>query len=176
MVQKIFTFGRMIKFSHTVFALPFALASVVLAQRHNPVTLKLLFLILLAMVGARSAAMGFNRLAVVSGFLQGLSVIPGLSRSASTIFSLSLGRKSPQEILRISYMMSAPVVLASSIYLYLNNPSMVFDLWPALVFSFLVGFFSLSFLLRISQRINFFTFALIFALICFIGAGIQYLI
>jgi 4-hydroxybenzoate polyprenyltransferase len=63
MVQKIFTFGRMIKFSHTVFALPFALISVVLAQRHNPITLKLLFLILLAMAGARSAAMGFNRLA-----------------------------------------------------------------------------------------------------------------
>ena len=120
--------------------------------------------------------LGFNNLAVVSGFLQGLSVIPGLSRSASTIFSLSLGKKSPREILKISYMMSAPVVLASSIYLYLNNPFIVFDLWPALVFSFLVGFFSLSFLLKISQKINFFTFALIFALICFIGAGIQYLI
>ncbi|MFH1675139.1 MAG: UbiA-like polyprenyltransferase, partial [Pseudomonadota bacterium] len=63
MVQKILNFGRMIKFSHTVFALPFALASVVLAQRHNPVTLKLLLLILIAMACARSAAMGFNRLA-----------------------------------------------------------------------------------------------------------------
>ncbi len=63
MLQTILSFGRMIKFSHTVFALPFALASVVLAQRHNPITLKLLLLILLAMACARSAAMGFNRLA-----------------------------------------------------------------------------------------------------------------
>ncbi len=120
--------------------------------------------------------LGFNNLAVISGFLQGLAVIPGLSRSASTIFSLSLGKKSPQEILKISYMMSAPVVLASSIYLYLNSPLIILDFWPALAFSFLVGFFSLRFLLNISKKINFFTFALIFALICFIGAGIQYLI
>jgi len=124
----------------------------------------------------KTISLGFNNLAVISGFLQGLAVIPGLSRSASTIFSLSLGKKSPQEILKISYMMSAPVVLASSIYLYLNNPFIIFDFWPALVFSFLVGFFSLNFLLNISRKINFFTFALIFALICLIGAGIQYLI
>jgi 4-hydroxybenzoate polyprenyltransferase len=56
-------FGRMIKFSHTVFALPFALAAVVLAQPSHGIPLRLLFWILVAMVGARSAAMGFNRIA-----------------------------------------------------------------------------------------------------------------
>ncbi len=55
-------FGRMIKFSHTIFALPFALAAVVLAQREHPLTPGLVFWILAAMVGARSAAMGFNRI------------------------------------------------------------------------------------------------------------------
>jgi putative 4-hydroxybenzoate polyprenyltransferase len=55
-------FGRMIKFSHTVFALPFALAAVVLAHRHAPVDPGQLLWILAAMVGARSAAMGFNRI------------------------------------------------------------------------------------------------------------------
>lgn len=59
---RIETFARMIKFSHTVFALPFALAAVLLAHRQQPVTPSLLFWILLAMVGARSAAMGFNRI------------------------------------------------------------------------------------------------------------------
>ena len=56
-------FGRMIRFSHTVFALPFALGAVVLAQRISPLTLRLLFWIVVAMAGARSAAMGFNRIA-----------------------------------------------------------------------------------------------------------------
>ena len=55
-------YGRMIKFSHTLFALPFALAAVVLAHRIHPVTWPQLLWILAAMVGARSAAMGFNRI------------------------------------------------------------------------------------------------------------------
>jgi 4-hydroxybenzoate polyprenyltransferase len=51
----------MIKFSHTVFALPFALLSAVLAARGIPPA-RTLGLVLLAMVGARSAAMSFNRI------------------------------------------------------------------------------------------------------------------
>ena len=60
--SKIIDYGRLIRFSHTVFALPFALASVALAWPVHPVTPRLLFWIVVAMVGARSAAMGFNRL------------------------------------------------------------------------------------------------------------------
>jgi 4-hydroxybenzoate polyprenyltransferase len=56
-------YGQMIKFSHTVFALPFALAAVILAQRYHRLQMTDLLWIVLAMVGARSAAMGFNRLA-----------------------------------------------------------------------------------------------------------------
>ena len=60
--RAIVTYGRMIKFSHTIFALPFALAAVVLAQRHHPIIASDIFWVLLAMVAARSAAMGFNRI------------------------------------------------------------------------------------------------------------------
>jgi len=52
---------EMIKFSHTIFALPFALLSAVLAAGGWP-DLSTLVKILLAMVGARSAAMAHNRL------------------------------------------------------------------------------------------------------------------
>lgn len=55
-------FGRMIKFSHSIFALPFALSGAVLAANRNSFTVDKFFWIVLAMVGARSAAMGFNRL------------------------------------------------------------------------------------------------------------------
>ncbi len=57
------TYGRMIKFSHTVFALPFALSAAVLAYKDHPATPSSFFWIIAAMVGARSAAMGFNRIA-----------------------------------------------------------------------------------------------------------------
>lgn len=60
--EKILIYGRMIKFSHTLFALPFALSAVVMAFKTHPFSLWDLFFILLAMVGARSSAMGFNRI------------------------------------------------------------------------------------------------------------------
>jgi 4-hydroxybenzoate polyprenyltransferase len=54
-------FLRLIRFSHTVFALPFALGSLVVAANGRP-SLRTLFLVLACMVLARTAAMLFNRL------------------------------------------------------------------------------------------------------------------
>jgi len=51
-----------VRFSHSVFALPFALACALLATRRVPLVWSRVGWILVAMVGARSAAMGFNRL------------------------------------------------------------------------------------------------------------------
>ncbi|HEV2882596.1 MAG TPA: UbiA-like polyprenyltransferase [Pyrinomonadaceae bacterium] len=53
---------EMIKIEHTLFALPFALLGAVLAARGLPHIWQLLW-ITVAMVGARSAAMAFNRIA-----------------------------------------------------------------------------------------------------------------
>ncbi len=53
---------EMIKFEHTVFALPFAIMSAFIAAEGLPPLTKLGW-ILVAMVGARSCAMAFNRLA-----------------------------------------------------------------------------------------------------------------
>ncbi len=60
--ETLIVYGRMIKFSHTVFALPFALSAVVLASAEAPLTLGKIFWILMAMVAARTAAMGVNRI------------------------------------------------------------------------------------------------------------------
>ncbi len=56
---------EMIKWEHSVFALPFALCGAMLAARGLPTPHQLLWIIV-AMVAARSAAMAFNRLADVS--------------------------------------------------------------------------------------------------------------
>lgn len=58
---RILTFGRMIKFSHSIFAMPFALAAFFLAARREGFDPEKLLWVIVAMVGARSAAMGFNR-------------------------------------------------------------------------------------------------------------------
>ncbi len=56
-------FLGMVRFSHTVFALPFALLGALLAWQDVKFRLEALIGILLCMVFARTAAMGFNRLA-----------------------------------------------------------------------------------------------------------------
>jgi 4-hydroxybenzoate polyprenyltransferase len=65
--SRVAVYLEMIKVAHTVFALPFALMGMFLAAReigrpHALPSLTTIGWILLAMVGARSAAMGFNRI------------------------------------------------------------------------------------------------------------------
>ena len=54
-------FLRLIRFSHTIFALPFALGAMVVAANGWP-SLRILFLVVVCMMFARTAAMLFNRL------------------------------------------------------------------------------------------------------------------
>ena len=59
--QPLARFFHLIRFSHTVFALPFALGALVVAANGRP-SLRILLLVVLCMVFARTAAMLFNRL------------------------------------------------------------------------------------------------------------------
>jgi 4-hydroxybenzoate polyprenyltransferase len=65
LIKKAGDYFSLVKFSHTVFAMPFALIGFTLAvtRTENQFSIRLLLLIILCMVFARNAAMGFNRLA-----------------------------------------------------------------------------------------------------------------
>jgi 4-hydroxybenzoate polyprenyltransferase len=56
------TYARMIKLSHSVFSMPFALAAALIAWRDVPFAVADLGWILVCLVTARASAMGFNRL------------------------------------------------------------------------------------------------------------------
>ena len=62
LAERVSNYASLIRFSHTVFALPFAFASLALAWPTHPVSLRVFLWVVVAMIGARSAAMGFNRL------------------------------------------------------------------------------------------------------------------
>jgi 4-hydroxybenzoate polyprenyltransferase len=62
MRQRLVVYLQLVKFSHTVFALPFALMGAFLAARGAP-TLRVALWMIAAVVGARTCAMTFNRLA-----------------------------------------------------------------------------------------------------------------
>ena len=61
MLNKISTLLEMIKFKLTIFAMPFAFMGAFLGVRGIP-DFKTILLVILAMVGARTCAMGFNRI------------------------------------------------------------------------------------------------------------------
>src|SRR3981081_3209344 len=62
MFTRLRTYLSFVRFSHSVFALPFALAGALLAARAQATPRGRVGWIVPAMVSARSAAMGFNRL------------------------------------------------------------------------------------------------------------------
>ena len=62
-MKKLATYLSFVRFSHSVFALPFALTGALLAWRERPFSWVQVGWIVACMVSARSAAMGFNRVA-----------------------------------------------------------------------------------------------------------------
>lgn len=62
-MARLATYLSFVRFSHSVFALPFALTGALLAWSDHPFTWSQVAWIVVCMVSARSAAMGFNRLA-----------------------------------------------------------------------------------------------------------------
>lgn len=62
MLRLLRTYGSFVRFSHSVFALPFALVGALLAAMERPVGWTRVAWIVAAMVTARSAAMAFNRI------------------------------------------------------------------------------------------------------------------
>ncbi len=62
MLKRLKIYASFVRFSHSVFALPFALTGSLLATTNSKLSLVVIGWVLVAMVSARTAAMGFNRL------------------------------------------------------------------------------------------------------------------
>ena len=118
---------ELIKFSHTLFALPFALIAVLVAAEGSP-SLYQIFWVVIAMVGARSGAMGFNRWADRKFDAEN----PRTQKRPSVT-----GAISPQSVLGFTLMSYAVLVLAA----YQLN-TLAFYLSPLAIF--LTMFYSLT--------------------------------
>lgn len=127
LIEKTVTYSKMIKLSHTVFALPFALSGLVLALRIKPATAEMIFWIVIAMVGGRSAAMGFNRIAdadIDAGNPRtAIREIPSgtITRGealAFTIFSSALLVFAAAMLSKICFVLSFPLLVVLFFYSY----------------------------------------------------------
>ncbi len=94
--------------------------------------------------------------AIFLGFVQGFTVIPGLSRSGTTISFLLMRKIDSAVALKLSFLMSLPVVLGVNIYKnYDDILNISTELLAALLASFLFGIITMHSLLRLAERVNF---------------------
>lgn len=61
LASRIASWGALVKFSHSVFALPFAVIMMIVVARTHPLNIQTAALLIVCVVSARTAAMGFNR-------------------------------------------------------------------------------------------------------------------
>src|SRR5512135_3407524 len=108
MLNRIKIILEMIKFEHTVFALPFAFTGALLAAKGLP-SWRTIFWITVAMFGARSAAMGFNRWADRKF---------DAANPRTRTRALPLGHVSPGQVILFTVASSVLLVLAA----YMLNP------------------------------------------------------
>lgn len=110
---------------------------------------------------------------LISGLVQGISILPGISRSGFTASSMLFQRYKQEKALYLSFLMSVPVVIASIGVDVLFGEGSVFGIldWITIILttliSFLVGYLTIDLLLRIANRIGFGYFCIVYGLITF---------
>jgi len=102
---------------------------------------------------------------IVLGFVQGFAALPGLSRSGLTVASLLLRKFDEEHALKLSFLMSVPIVLAGNIILNIKDFSLSYENILGFLFSFTFGLATIHILLKIAKKINFAYFILIFAVL-----------
>lgn len=103
--------------------------------------------------------------AVVTGVVQGLAVIPGVSRSGSTTSILLIQRFHEMDALKLSFILSLPVVLGGNIIFNLNSMFFSWEALVAFILSFIFGWITIDALLKFARRVNFGWFVLVFAIL-----------
>lgn len=109
----------------------------------------------------------------IIGLTQGVAVLPGISRSAITVSTTLIENYEQDSALRLSFLMSVPVVIASiavdiifgegSVFRILNPITIIIITF----FSFIVGYASIEILLKIAKRIQFGYFCLLYGIIAY---------
>ena len=113
-----------------------------------------------------------TRSATLVGFVQGLAVLPGISRSGSTICSLILAGETKENAAEYSFLLSIPIIIGGFVFelIKLDNLTSAFSsISPlyciiAFIFTFLIAFLSLKLTLKLlkGNKFNIFGIYLIF--------------
>ena len=108
----------------------------------------------------------------ISGLIQGIAILPGISRSGLTVSTILFEKYDQDQSLKLSFLMSVPAVLASiGMDIIFGSVFGTIDIFTILIItavSFIVGYLSMELLLKIAQKINFSYFCILYGVISFV--------
>jgi len=111
---------------------------------------------------------------LITGLFQGAAILPGISRSGFTISTIMLENYEQKNALKLSFLMSVPVALASiGVDIIFGEGSVFGMIHPLIILlvtaiSFILGYLSMEFLLKIAKKIEFGYFCILYGVISFI--------
>ncbi len=111
------------------------------------------------------------------GVVQGLAVIPGLSRSGMTVAALLSRRVDRKRALTLSFLLSIPASLAASLYVGIKD-GLVFDAEAILAagVAFVVGLLTIRALMAAAERMNLGWFVTAVGAVMMAGALVTWLL
>ena len=110
----------------------------------------------------------------LSGLVQGISILPGVSRSGVTVSTILLEKYAQKDALKLSFLMSVPVVIASIILDIIFGEGSIFgtlDLITIIIttlVSFLTGYLTIELLIKLAKKINFGYFCVLYGVIAYL--------
>ena len=108
------------------------------------------------------------------GICQGLSALPGISRSGITTSVLLLKNFNYKSALKLSLLMSLPIVLAGNLLLNLNNLNFTSGAIYGIIASFIFGIATIHILIKTSEKINLGYFIIAFAILMIISIFVNH--
>jgi len=109
--------------------------------------------------------------AIFLGLAQGLTVLPGMSRSGTTTSVMLFEGFSPEEAFHISFLISVFAVTFGEIsFNLLEKPALNFEMIYGIIASAIIGYATIGFLLKLVKKINFGKFCIALGIIYFIIA------
>lgn len=117
--------------------------------------------------GARKEGEIKNKDGIVAGIAQGFSSLPGISRSGMTVSVLMLRKFNETTALKLSFLMSLPVVLLGNLILILNFNELAFSrgVIYGIVASFVFGIGTIHVMMKATRNVNFGWFAIAIAVL-----------
>jgi len=113
--------------------------------------------------------------ALLVGGLQGLAILPGVSRSGTTVSALLLRGHEGEASLRLSFLLSIPAALAANVLVVLSDGIPAVSPAAALIalaVSALVGYLTVDALVRLVRRVPFWAVCVGFGGLAVIGGGL----